>query len=130
MHITQRNYNTMRVNEFTQPLFEGPSDGGNCYKSAANEVLKNSKYTLVHGVVTGQGPLKGMEYGHAWVEYQDEVMDRANDKNFQMPREVYYAIGNIDPNQQHKYNSEEVMEMIMKYETWGPWEEGVSPEVQ
>ena len=119
----------MRLNEFTRRIFEGKYDGGDCYENAAELVLANKEYTLVHGVVTGQGGLEGMQYGHAWVEYDGDVIDNANGRNLRFPAAVYYHLGKIDPAQQHKYNSAEIREMLMQYEHWGPWEEDVSPEV-
>ena len=120
----------MRIIEFTQRIFEGDPDGGDCYEAAANLVLSNPEYTLVHGIVTGQGKLQGMKYGHAWVEHGDDVIDKSNGRDLEFPRAVYYHLGNIDPNHQHRYSSDDVREMIIQHEHWGPWEEDVSPEAE
>ena len=120
----------MRLIEFTQRLFESLPDGGDCYESAANIVLDERHYTLVHGVVTGQGPLAGVRFGHAWVEHEGNVIDKSNGRELEFPRELYYAIGNVDPSEQHRYTYKEIREMIQEHGTWGPWEAGVSPEVE
>ena len=45
---------------------------GDCYQVAANfiinDFLHNEKSTLklIHGEVTGQGPVAGIKFGHAW----------------------------------------------------------------
>lgn len=118
----------MRANEFTQLVFEGANDGGDCYEVAANLVLENPEYTLVHGIVTGQGDLRGVRYGHAWVEYEGNVIDKSNGRELEFPKEVYYAIGNIDPNDQYQYNAKEIRKIIQYEKHWGPWEEDMSPE--
>lgn len=117
----------MRLNEF-KPLFEGANDGGNCYDSAAEFVLSNPDYELIHGVVTGQGAIQGMKYGHAWAEKDGMVVDSSNGNNINIPAQVYYRIGNIDPDQQHRYTAQELRIWIGSRGHWGPWEEGVSPE--
>ena len=52
---------------------------GDCFVVALHTFLENPKrYVLVHGVVTGQGPLEGIEYCHAWVidDSNDIVIDK------------------------------------------------------
>lgn len=78
---------------------------------------------LVHGEVTGQGSLAGVNYGHAWVEDGDTVIDKSNGKNIRMPKAVYYALGGIDRNDNlHKYTPEEFRRKVSRHEHWGPWD--------
>lgn len=97
---------------------------GNCFEVALKEFLKNPKrYTLVHGVVVGQGPLDGLEYCHAWVidERTDTVIDKTQPQGKQkFPIGLYYMIGKIEITKE--YDLESVYEMVDKYGTYGPWD--------
>ena len=97
---------------------------GDCFVVALNTFLKKPKrYTLVHGVVTGQGPLDGIEYCHAWVidESTDTVIDNTLPPGSnKYPVDIYYAIGQISITREYDYRG--VLEMVDKYETYGPWD--------
>ena len=80
--------------------------GGDCYEAAGKYMMDNcdvdgcEDLVLVHGEVGGQGALDGVRFGHAWVEKGGTVIDKSNGRNINMPKFVYYAIGqvqNIDP---------------------------------
>ena len=95
---------------------------GNCFVVALNKFMeKPYQYTLVHGVVTGQGAIEGLQYCHAWVEDGNTVIDMTLPERMRkFPREVYYAIGKIDITR--KYSGKEVLDMVEKYMTYGPWD--------
>jgi len=102
--------------------------GGNCYEVAANYVVDNSLFSrgsaemvLVHAEVTGQGPIDGLKYGHAWVEVGGIVIDNSNGNNIQLPVEVYYRMGQVGSNI-YKYTPEEVRRWMVDSGTYGPWE--------
>ena len=68
------------VKLYEEFINEGTTNG-DCYHAAGNLAInfigdKNAK--LVHGMVHGQGKLKGLKYGHAWVEYKDSALDHSN----------------------------------------------------
>ncbi|GAG99888.1 unnamed protein product, partial [marine sediment metagenome] len=54
---------------------------GDCFEAAGRYVMDNAlmgnnqNLLLVHGEVTGQGQLKGIKYGHAWIEKGNEIID-------------------------------------------------------
>ena len=77
---------------------------------------------LVHGLVSGQGKLEGIKYNHAWVEDDHIVYDYSNNRNIQLPKSLYYRIGDIQKGEVYKYNFEEVNKNSLKYKTYGPWE--------
>ncbi|NBR00792.1 MAG: hypothetical protein EBT79_10905 [Actinobacteria bacterium] len=83
-----------------------------------------SRYTLVHAEVMGQGPLEGTTFGHAFVvKDRAVVVDRSNGRNLEMPAFLYYAIGQIsDIGNEHQYTWAEALEKALKYETYGPWD--------
>ena len=53
---------------------------GDCYEAAARFVVGNARcpgILLAHGEVTGQGPIAGIRYGHAWAEIGDALKTKA-----------------------------------------------------
>ena len=102
------------------------SSGGDCYEANGREFMElslNSRVRLVHGEVTGQGPLEGVNYGHAWIEDGNTVLDFSNGRTVRVPKPLYYAIGGIDRNDNyHVYDSKKFQDRITRFETWGPWD--------
>ena len=102
--------------------------GGDCYEASGKYMMDNCMFgscelTLVHGEVMGQGPLEGVTYGHAWVLSGDTVIDVSNGGNLQLPKSVYYAVGQIDNiGNIVEYTWGEARKKIMDYEHWGPWD--------
>jgi hypothetical protein len=98
---------------------------GDCYCVAANYVVDNAilrgqqNLTLVHGEVIGQGAIAGIQYGHAWVEDGDTVIDISSGRDIRIPKFLYYAVGNIEKT--IRYTPEETRKMLLKYEHYGPW---------
>ena len=102
---------------------------GDCYEANGNYFMtkslsgEGSEMRLVHGEVTGQGSLEGINYGHAWVEDGDTVIDVSGGKSLRMPKMAYYALGGIDRNNNlHKYSPLEFQAKVAEYEHWGPWD--------
>ena len=106
---------------------EIPSEnqGGDCFKVAAETVMKNPSLKLVHAIVPGQGPLKGVKYTHAFAldEKRDIVIDNTqkNPSLRELPARLYWHLGNIET--YREYTSNEMYKMLIKYENWGPWDE-------
>jgi len=102
--------------------------GGDCYEAAGRYITDNLMFSdkdnliLVHGIVTGQGPLEGVEYGHAWVEDGDRVIDKSNGRDLNIPKDVYYMLGKIDKNKTYRYNIQETRRKIVDSGHWGPWD--------
>ena len=102
---------------------------GDCYQANGkyfldNAVFKNnSGMKIVHGEVTGQGPLEGINYGHCWVEDGDTVIDVSNGNNIRMPKALYHRLGRIAENNNiKKYSWNEFQMNIVTKEHWGPWD--------
>lgn len=100
---------------------------GDCFDSSFDYMMKHGKENpnlrLVHGYVSGQGSIKGYRFAHGWCEDGDEVIDVSNGGNRKLPKDLYYAIGNIYPNQCKYYSYKTVMEnMAPKFGFKGPWE--------
>ena len=111
---------------------------GDCYEAAAKIIIahlsplapnplgerKLSKPILVHAEVSGQGPLEGVRYGHAWVENGQTVFDYSNGGSLRMPKSLYYRIGEdqiVEP-KYYTYTPEEARRMLLRFKTYGPWE--------
>ena len=110
--------------ELAFPELPSANQGGSCYEDALNyfsmKSIKNKKLRLVHGLVTGQGPIEGVVYGHAWVEDGKTVIDATKNPVLKLPARLYYAIGNIK--KVFKYDRKEVSEQVTEFKTYGPWE--------
>lgn len=101
-------------------------NGGDCFDSAFDYMVEhgstNKTLKLVHSIVSGQGKLSGKRYTHAWCEDDNNVIDTSNGNNFGVIKMLYYAIGNVNPNQGKYYDYNETLRMSTKYGTKGPWE--------
>jgi hypothetical protein len=100
---------------------------GDCFQAAARNMLHGSddEMILVHAYVSGQGPLKGRRFLHAWNEQGNLVIDNSNGRDIRLPREIYYAIGNIDPNddqQFRRYTRQDAVRSMARTRHYGPWD--------
>lgn len=114
---------------------------GDCYENAANAVLfglsgigalrRPEQLTLVHGQPRYKGEpayegkrlvQSGDRYGHAWVESGGMVFDVTTSMMpYPFKAERYYELGDIDPAQCQRYTQDEVREMVLEHEHYGPW---------
>jgi hypothetical protein len=98
---------------------------GDCYQASGRLIMNffgDKNHKLVHGMVNGQGALKGKRYGHAWVESNNTVLDHSNGKKLEVPTNVYYALGRIKRNQCKYYTPEQAAKFMVDKAHWGPWE--------
>jgi len=104
---------------------------GNCFeihgKFMQDALFDKTKegFTLVHAEVSGQQHLKGLRFGHAWLEKDGLVFDYTNSKIIEnVPKELYYILGAVieAPGKYARYTEREINKMVCKYEHWGPWE--------
>lgn len=124
----------MRFEKFLSlRLFEGlkhadiPEDNqnGTCFEDAMHYLMdkdgrgKNG-LLLCHGLVTGQGAIRGVVYNHAWVEDGGTVIDET--VPIKMDKRIYYAIGNIKEKTVFRYTFAEMQKKVAKFKTYGPWE--------
>lgn len=94
-------------------------------KALRRDGATSGSLRLVHAFVTGRGPIDGFRYVHAWVEIGDHVYDYSNGRKVEMAKEVYYALGNVKPNdsgQYRAYTQYETIKKITHDRTWGPWD--------
>jgi len=114
------------ITEEQFPEIPKGNQGGSCYQDAMNyfsmKSISNKKLKLVHGLVVGQGPIEGVKYGHAWVEDGNTVIDPSKKPALKVPKQLYYAIGNIKKSTVFDYNRAETSAAVSKHKTYGPWE--------
>jgi predicted Zn-dependent protease len=100
---------------------------GNCYEAAAKLLTAHCGcpgVELVHGTVTGQGPIAGVRYGHAWVEVGDVVLDASNGRFVVACRSAYYAVGEVtEP--VSRYGFEAAVRQMLETSHYGPWQESL-----
>lgn len=110
----------MRATEFIT------ENKGDCYEVAGKAMIDSRLpgLKLVHAHVTGQGPLKGKRYGHAWNEIGDVVLDNSNGRQIVMRKEQYYSLGNVltQPGDYAIYDAEEARKKLVKHKHYGPWD--------
>ncbi len=131
------------------------SGEGDCYPTANMAVWDKvgspdeDNWRAVHGVVTGQGELEGVRFGHAWAEETQRfpipenimesgspeqraawenmtftiVHDNSNGNSISMPAEMYYAVGQIDEATVQRYTPAEVGRNMVNSGHHGPWED-------
>ena len=105
-----------------QILLEGKGD---CYQAGGRLIMNffgDKEHKLVHGMVSGQGALEGVRFGHCWVESKGTVLDHSNDRKLEIPKDVYYLLGRIDPAECHYYTPEEAAKKMTDKGHWGPWD--------
>jgi hypothetical protein len=130
---------TAHTDQYEQPVTDGPvarkDELGDCYEVAARIMLNSAgveqidevEYTLCHGTVSGQGPVEGVRFGHAWVEWRHVpssitlVLEYSNGNKVVMPVAQYYALGSIDPIEVHRYDCDEALHMLLKFRHYGSW---------
>ena len=118
---------------------------GDCYEAAGKFILnlsllhmddegevagseaKAEGLVLVHAEVRGQGPMEGVNFGHAFVVEQvagiEVVIDKSNGRDIRLPKPFYYMIGGIeDIGNYHEYTPTEMFRNMLKYRHWGPWD--------
>ena len=102
---------------------------GTCFVDAYEFLSKNvnPKYKLVYGLVTGQGIIEGIRYNHAWIEEGNTVIDTAmkaqGASTYKFPKELYYAIGQVEDKTTFSYTHKEMIKNMLDTENYGPWAE-------
>jgi len=97
---------------------------GDCYEAAAKLLYAHRSclgIVLVHGTVTGQGPIAGICYGHAWIEIGDVVLDPSNGRFVCARKADYYAVGEISE-PVTRYDFEAAARQMLETRHYGPWE--------
>ncbi len=111
------------------PSCADKAERGNCYEAAAKLLHAHRDcpgIALAHGTVTGQGPVAGIRYGHAWVEIGEVVLDPSNGRLVVARKTAYYAAGEIaEP--VARYTFAEAAREMLETGHYGPWEKRPSP---
>jgi len=107
---------------------------GDCYEVTGNVAMSNSKTIgthyfkgtpyIVHAEVTGQGAIKDIRYGHAWIEDDINVYEYSNGNEITIPIELYYKWGKVNrsPNKYYKYTFNDAINKMLDTQHYGPWD--------
>jgi|TARA_R110000824_G_scaffold181438_3_gene362204 hypothetical protein len=104
---------------------------GDCYEAAIKFIMSkcmfgpDCPFSIVHAEVSGQGPLEGVSFGHAYVvdKRNNIVIDTSNGRNVMLGRAAYESMGKIDKiGNYHEYAWHEARKKIIDYEHYGPWD--------
>lgn len=111
---------------------------GQCYKTAllalADQPLMNqfkrlgsfTQPILIHGYPRlTSGPLVGSKYGHAWIECGPWAMDVGCHEGADVKvvsKDLYYAVGQIDPEECYEYSLDVARHFAARWEHAGPWQ--------
>jgi ADP-ribose pyrophosphatase YjhB (NUDIX family) len=120
---------------FEEKYGEEPQYGsGDCFFSAISKAQELAEaydnVRVVHGVPLGTGgEAEGLRYPHAWVEFTQNIggidiefiADFSNGNEVVIPKELYYKVGNIDPEFNRAYSINEIEEKIEENGHAGPW---------
>jgi len=106
-----------------------PDSLGDCFETAAHQVLHDPTLVLVHGLVWHDN---SGEHWHAWVERTDEIdfpghgritttscIDKANGNDWEGPAALYYSLGRIKTT--HRYSLIEASALMVRSGHYGPW---------
>lgn len=118
--------------KFNQDVPEGDGD---CFSQAITQVQRLEKdakskghtnIKVVHGYPLGTGgEAEGLRFPHAWVEFTENgiefVRDYSNGNRVEIPKAMYYLIGNIEENDTKKYSYEEAIRSMNESQHYGPW---------
>ena len=114
------NFKTFHNLSLFENKIPAKNKNGKCFEVALEYMYKNPTATLVHGLVTGQGPIEGILYNHAWVEKGNTVIDET--VSLEIPKKLYYMIGQIKESNVYRYSIDEMNKKLLEYKTYGPWE--------
>jgi len=112
---------------------------GDCFKAAGDlatlrisgdkdeQLSELDNITLVHGIVTGQGPLEGLRYTHAWIEATTReglelVIDRSNGRRLTLPKALYFLVGKIEDAECERYSFDDACKKMLEFAHYGPWD--------
>jgi hypothetical protein len=106
---------------------------GECFQLAGEKMLdgRDQDWVLVHGAPTGiGGNAEGLKYPHAWIEHTPVfkgAVPMVHDlvAGVEIPARAYYALGNINPDETVRYTWKELIDMLAKHGTYGPWDEAL-----
>ena len=101
---------------------------GDCYMANGRIVMHKmsapdeKKWKLCHGVGILQSD--GKPFGHAWVENGSRVIDQSNGNDINLPKKLYYQLGNfpVKGYKIYKYTPEQTGIKMVRNKHWGPWD--------
>lgn len=105
---------------------------GQCYKNSYDYLIKNStkqNIKLVHLIAKGLGKIDGIDFGHAWVEYDIEYEDGLVRMAYDVLNDMEVAAIDLKVLGRVSYSVEyslpEALKLIIETENYGPWDDKI-----
>lgn len=118
--ILRNRYNQEKL----PPYKKAQVSKGECYHNCFYFMFENTdlNWKVVHGAVKGQGRIKNVIHGHAWVEVDYNGITWVYDPTCDVlvMKHYYYDEGNISYTV--KYCKEQYTNMVVESEHSGPWD--------
>lgn len=93
---------------------------GNCFEVHAKFQQIHPNFTLCHSTV--QHAIEPVRYAHCWLELNCMVLDISNGKTNLLPKDLYYAAGQINEDEVLRYTRMQAAKHMADTGKWGPWE--------
>ena len=107
-----------------------PDGDGDCFSEAVEQARDLAEtyesMKIAHGYPLGTGgDAEGLRFPHAWNEFMRDgvewVRDYSNGNEVEIPKAVYYAIGNIAEQDVNVFSLEEAEKSMSENGHYGPW---------
>jgi hypothetical protein len=107
-----------------------PDGDGDCFSKAVEQARDLAEaydsIKIAHGYPLGTGgDAEGLRFPHAWNEFMRDgvewVRDYSNGNEVEIPKAVYYAIGNIAEQDVNVFSLEEAEKSMSENGHYGPW---------
>lgn len=107
-----------------------PDGDGDCFSKAVEQARDLAEtyesIKIAHGYPLGTGgDAEGLRFPHAWNEFMRDgvewVRDYSNGNEVEIPKAVYYAIGNIAEQDVSVFSLEEAEKSMSENGHYGPW---------
>ena len=107
-----------------------PDGDGDCFSKAVEQARDLAEtyesMKIAHGYPLGTGgDAEGLRFPHAWNEFMRDgvewVRDYSNGNEVEIPKAVYYAIGNIAEQDVSVFSLEEAEKSMSENGHYGPW---------
>jgi mevalonate pyrophosphate decarboxylase len=93
---------------------------GDCFEVAMKLLWTSPTYRLIHAIVERRSD--GKKHIHSFIldTESNMIIEKSNNNNIKLPKEIYFALGNIE----HYviYDINDVCKKCVKYKHYGPWD--------
>lgn len=98
---------------------------GGCFNKTSDYAALNRTATdikVVHGIIIGQGPIEGVEHGHAWLQKGNLVIDLEN--GIEMDSDAFEQVARLK--YKVTYTLQEAVDLMYEFDHKGPWDKKIT----